>query len=184
MGAASNMICSIHSSINRCDESTVTSTPPRQETAASQTGANTNASPQETAGSKNASTAAVLEKTRESPKDIARDSAEVSTTFWSNFTHQNTGTVASFSERSLPASYKVKGHKHQVGVIIAGSTAGLVLVLGLPLLVGYVHYFRSSRSRSYSLRANSDAERGDYHPVTGTAAYVLAKIMYISLVFV
>lgn len=178
------MICSIHSSVNRCDKSTVTSTPPRQETTASQTGVNTNASPQETTGSKNASTAAVLEKTRESPKDIARESAEVSVTFWSNFTHQNTGTVASFSERSLPASYKAKGQKHQVGVIIAGSTAALVLVLGLPLLVGYVHYYRSSRSRSYSLRANSDAERGDYHPVTGTAAYVMAKIMYISLVFV
>lgn len=153
MGAASNMICSIHSSVNRCDISTFTSTPPRQETTASQTGANTNASPQETTGSKNASKAAVLEKTRESPKDIA-------------------------------TSYKAKGHKHQVGVIIAGSTAALVLVLGLPLLVGYVHYYQSSRSRSYSLRANSDAERGDYHPVTGTAAYVMAKIMYISLVFV
>jgi len=177
------MICSIHSSVNRCDKSTVTSTPSQQETTASQTDANTNASPQETTGSKNASTAAVLGKTRESHKDIARESAEVSANFWSNFTHKNTGTVASFGERGLPASYKAKGHKHQVGVIIGG-TAAVVLVLGLPLLVGYIHYYRSSRSRSYSLRANSDAERGDYHPVTGTAAYVMAKIMYISLVFV
>lgn len=149
------MICSIHSSVNRCDKSTVTSTPPRQETTASQTDAKTNASPQETTGSKNTSTA-VLEKTRESHKDIARESRN---------------------------SYKAKSHKHQVGVII-GSTAAVVLVLGLPLLVGYIHYYRSSRSLSYSLRANSDAERGDYHPVTGTAAYVMAKLMYISLVFV
>lgn len=156
------MICSIHSSINRCEKRTDTLTPSPQDTTASQTDKNTNASPQETTGSKNPSTAAFLEKTRESRKDIAKESPKVSATFWSNFTHQNTGTATSLGERSLPASYKAKGHKHQVGIIVGSIAVMFILVLGLSLLVGYVRW-----SRSCSLQANSDAERGDYHPVTG-----------------
>ena len=158
------MICSIHSSVNRCEKRTDTLIPSPQDTTASQTDKNTNASPQETTGSKNPSTAAFLEKTRESHKDIAKESPKVSATFWSNFTHQNTGTATSFGERSLPASYKAKGHKHQVGIIVGSTAAMFILVLGLPLFVGYVRW---SRSPSRSPQANSDAERGDYHPVTG-----------------
>ena len=168
MGAALNMICSIHSSVNRCDISTVTSTPSRQETMALQTNTDTKASPQESTGSKIASTPA---------SDVRRKSPEVSTTFQSNLPHQNTGTVASFGETSFfEGSSKAKEADNQVDVpVIVGSTVAVVfMVLGLPLLaLGYIRCYRSSRSRSGSVRAGSDAERGE-HLLKGTAACVMA----------
>ena len=170
MGAASKMICSIHSSVNRCD---ITLTPSRQKTLTSQNGANTKASPQETIGSQNVSTAASLENTRESQKDVPRESSEVSTTFWSNISHQNTGTVASFGERSFEGSSEaLQDADNQVGVVVVSTVA---VVLGLLLLaLGYVLYYRSSRSRSCSMHASSDAEKGEYRPVICTAACVTA----------
>ena len=177
MGAASNMICSIHSSVNRCDISTVTSTPSRQETMALQTDTDTKASPQESTGSKIASTPASLKKTTESQNDVPRESPEVSTTFQSNLPHQNTGTVASFGETSFfEGSSKAKEADNQVDVpVIVGSTVAVVfMVLGLPLLaLGYIRCYRSSRSRSGSVQAGSDTERGEYL-VKGTAACVMA----------
>ena len=177
MGAASNMICSIHSSVNRCDISTVTSTPSRQETMALQTDTDTKASPQESTGSKIASTPASLKKTTESRNDVPRESPEVSTTFQSNLPHQNTGTVASFGDTSFfEGSSKGKEADNQVDVpVIVGSTVAVVfMVLGLPLLaLGYIRCYRSSRSRSGSVQAGSDAERGEYL-VKGTAACVMA----------
>lgn len=176
MGAASNMICSIHSSINRCDISTVTSTPSRQETMALQTDTDTKAIPQESTGSKIASTPASLKKTKESQKDVPRESPEVSTTFRSNLPHQNTGTVASFGETSFfEGSSKAKEADNQVDVpVIVGSTVAVVfMVLGLPLLaLGYIRCYRSSRSRSGSMQAGSDVERG---LVKGTAACVMVN---------
>lgn len=172
MGAASNMICSIHSSVNRCDISTVTSTPSRQETMALQTDTDTKASPQESTGSKMVSTPASLKKTKESQKDVPRESPEVSTTFQSNLSHQNTGTETSFFE----GSSKAKEADNQVDVpVIVGSTVAVVfMVLGLPLLaLGYIRCYRSSRSRSGSVQAGSDTERGEYL-VKGTAACVMA----------
>lgn len=48
------------------------------------------------------------------------------------------------------------------------------MVLGLPLLaLGYIRCYRSSRSRSGSVQAGSDAERGE-HLLKGTAACVMA----------
>ena len=172
MGAASNMICSIHSSVNRCDISTVTSTPSRQETMALQTDTDTKASSQESTGSKMVSTPASLKKTKESQKDVPRESPEVSTTFQSNLPHQNTGTETSFFE----GSSKAKEADNQVDVpVIVGSTVAVIfMVLGLPLLaLGYIRCYRSSRSRSGSVQAGSDAERGEYL-VKGTAACVMA----------
>ena len=172
MGAASNMICSIHSSVNRCDISTVTSTPSRQETMALQTDTDTKASPQESTGSKMVSTPASLKKTKESQKDVPRESPEVSTTFQSNLSHQNTGTEMSFFE----GSSKAKEADNQVDVpVIVGSTVAVVfMVLGLSLLaLGYIRCYRSSRSRSGSVQAGSDTERGEYL-VKGTAACVMA----------
>lgn len=172
MGAASNMICSIHSSVNRCDISTVTSTPSRQETMALQTDTDTKASPQESTGSKMVSTPASLKKTKESQKDVPRESPEVSTTFQSNLPHQNTGTETSFFE----GSSKAKEADNQVDVpVIVGSTVAVIfMVLGLLLLaLGYIRCYRSSRSRSGSVQAGSDAERGEYL-VKGTTACVMA----------
>lgn len=172
MGAASNMICSIHSSVNRCDISTVTSTPSRQETMALQTDTDTKASPQESTGSKMVSTPASLKKTKESQKDVPRESPEVSTTFQSNLSHQTTGTETSFFE----GSSKAKEADNQVDVpVIVGSTVAVVfMVLGLPLLaLGYIRCYQSSRSRSGSVQAGSDTERGEYL-VKGTAACVMA----------
>ena len=156
------MICSIHSSVNRCEISTVTSIP----------------SPQESTGSKIASTPASLKKTKEYQKDVPRESPEVSTTFQSNLPHQNTGTDASFGETSFfEGSSKAKEADNQVDVpvIIVGSTVAVVfMVLGLPLLaLGYIRCYRSSRSRSGSVQAGSDAERGE-SLVKGTAACVMA----------
>ena len=166
------MICSIHSSVNRCDISTVTSTPSRQETMALQTDTDTKASPQESTESKMVSTPASLKKTKESQKDVPRESPEVSTTFQSNLPHQNTGTETSFFE----GSSKAKEADNQVDVpVIVGSTVAVIfMVLGLPLLaLGYIRCYRSSRSRSGSVQAGSDTERGEYL-VKGTAACVMA----------
>ena len=68
-------------------------------------------------------------------------------------------------------SYKAKDPKHQVAIIVGSTVA---VVLGLLLLAGYVHYYRSSRSPSGSVQANIDTESGEYHLVNGTAAGMMA----------
>ena len=172
MGAASNIICSFQSSVNRCDsDADILPTSSPQETSALQTGTNTIASTQDTTTSKEASTASQRDRATESPKVTT---AFKSTFLSVHFTPKMSGTVTSSGEiRSLQDSYKAKDPKHQVAVIV-GSTVAVVLVLGLPLLAGYVHYYRSSRSRSYSMRANIDTESGEYHVVNGSAAGMMA----------
>ena len=180
MGAASNMICSFQSSVNRCDRDTDTLTPSPQETRAPQTEANASASPENTTESKNASTAASLDKTTASQKDRATESPKVttvvqSTPFPSHFTQNVTGIFTSSGEiRSLQDSPKAKPADNQVGLIVGITVA---VVLGLVSLAALISYCLLSRSCSSSLQLkSSDAEKGvTYHSVKDTAACAVAR---------
>lgn len=167
MGAASNMICSFQSSVNRCDRDTDTLTPSPQETRASQTEANASASPENTTESKNASTAASLNKTTTSQKDRATEFPKVttvvqSTPFPAHFTQNATGTFISSGDiRSLQDSSKAKLADNQVGLIV-GITVGVVLVLVISgALISYCLL-----PKSYS--CSKDPEKGVYNSVNDT----------------
>lgn len=180
MGAASNMICSFQSSVNRCDRDTDTLTPSQQETRASQTEANASASPADTTGSKNASTAASLDKTTASQKDRATESPKVttvvhSTPFRAHFTQNVTGTFTSSGEiSSVQESSKAKPAHHQVGLIVGITVAGVLGLLSLAALISYCLLPRSCFSSLQ--RKSTDAEKGVmYHSVKDTAACAVTR---------
>ena len=175
MGAASNMICSFQSSVNRCDRDTDTLTPSPQETRASQTEANASASPADTTGSKNISTAASLDKTTVSQKDIATESPKVtmtvvqSTSFPANFLQNVTGTITTSGSqiRSLQNSSKEKPSYHKVGLIV-GITMGV-------FLAALISYCLWSKSCSCYLQLKStDLEKGVCNSGDNTVACTVA----------
>ena len=175
MGAASNMICSFQSSVNRCDRDTDTLTPSPQETRASQTEANASASPADTTGSKNISTAASLDKTTVSQKDIATESPKVtmtvvqSTSFPANFLQNFTGTITTSGsqKRSLQNSSKEKPSYHKVGLIV-GITMGV-------FLAALISYCLWSKSCSCYLQLKStDLEKGVCNSGDNTVACTVA----------
>ena len=120
-----------------------------------------------TTESKNASTAASLDKTTASQKDRATESPKVttvvqSTPFPSHFTQNVTGIFTSSGEiRSLQDSSKAKPADNQVGLIV-GITVGVVLVLVISgALISYCLL-----PKSYS--CSKDPEKGVYNSVNDT----------------
>lgn len=171
------MICSFQSSVNRCDihGDTDTLTPSPQETTASQTEANASASPADTTGSKNVSTAASLDKTTASQKDRATESPKVtmtvfqSTSFPAHFLQNVTGTITTSGSqiRSLQDSSEEKPSYHKVGLIV-----GITVALFLAALIIYCLW---SKSCSCSLQLKSaDLEKGVYNSVDNTVACAVA----------